>query len=982
MDCSGEGASAERDNVVASLLKLQGREEFKALLEEQPRLLQDEAVAEVLELQDLPGYGTVLKALGRLLSVAREDPDAAWSEYESALAASQAGASELVGEVREAARALEAGASAGAIAIIDRALARADSIGDGPVSGLLYGLRGRATLELDGDRAEAQESALHEFVIAASLSSGDAQAAAMIDIAAVSLDRVREDRAENLEHGLALMRLVLRELSKTASSGIRLRARRTLIKALLNQERGDRVAQLREAEELSREELADSVEDAWASGQLNLGAALEALAGLGEVDRREAEAAYRAILANEDQVSEESQLGLAHLSIGRLLRRSTDLSAEDEYLEEAEVPLYVGVDGVDNRPILNDARVHLEEACERLSRDSNRLDFGKALDELAEVLLRLEETDRAIEVNREALAILRPTFDPTASRSAARRLAMALAKREDWAGSADAFRDAVEAAELLYHRRLDPRMRNWEIWESISLARWAAFAVAASGDVAGAALMLESSRARQLRRRVGPEVSTDPDHSIPQELRLAHDDALAALRSAPLGGEGSQAAWDLHNVLAQIRRADGSADFGRGAQPKDFDGAAAPGWPLVYINPTPFGTQLLFVTYDDEETQFESTSPPPTSWEVLKRLLIGKLAEAELDAQMQTPIDASYMAGIQIVDEESAFDLATLERRIEQLRNGLDDLLPWFGEKVGKPLAKALSSMGAKGATLVPCGVIALAPLHAVQWIDGTRNTALLDDFILSYAPSALLAAESGRRAARAAPSSPHLTAVANPNEDLPAAVPEVEAVASHFAGNVAVAIGPNADSDFLERNLKGADYVHLACHAQAALDPARTGVVLSDDLLPAAEFGRRELSARLVAVSACQGAITDTVANPEEFFSIGTAILAAGATCVIASLWPVDDRATAFLMIRLYDELMVGDLLPPAALRQAQLWLRELSDRDVAGFLAQHSSLDAALRRLGDAGVRRSLGGGKLQSASRPFSHPDFWAGFVAIGS
>ena len=54
--------------------------------------------------------------------------------------------------------------------------------------------------------------------------------------------------------------------------------------------------------------------------------------------------------------------------------------------------------------------------------------------------------------------------------------------------------------------------------------------------------------------------------------------------------------------------------------------------------------------------------------------------------------------------------------------------------------------------------------------------------------------------------------------------------------------------------------------------------------------------------------------------------MLAAGSACVIASLWPVDDAATALLMSKLYDELSEDDLRAPEALRRAQLWLRSLT--------------------------------------------------------
>jgi CHAT domain-containing protein len=45
-----------------------------------------------------------------------------------------------------------------------------------------------------------------------------------------------------------------------------------------------------------------------------------------------------------------------------------------------------------------------------------------------------------------------------------------------------------------------------------------------------------------------------------------------------------------------------------------------------------------------------------------------------------------------------------------------------------------------------------------------------------------------------------------------------------------------------------------------------------------------------------------------------------AGARCVVASLWQIDDRATAELMRRFYSAMLGEGLRPAAALRAAQV--------------------------------------------------------------
>jgi hypothetical protein len=236
METRRAGAGAE--DVLPVLLALRSEANFRALLEERPQILEEEAVESVLQSRDLPGYGTVMRALAALIREGRKDVSAAWTRYERAMKASQDPDGILRSEVEGVQNALAEGRHVDALALIDKAAQRADSIGDGAVWAALQALRGRAILGQEGDRAELQESALPCFAMAASLSSGDQQTASIIELAEQSIARIGEDPAENVEHALALMRLVMRELARDAPAWLRVRARQVLRKALLAQERG------------------------------------------------------------------------------------------------------------------------------------------------------------------------------------------------------------------------------------------------------------------------------------------------------------------------------------------------------------------------------------------------------------------------------------------------------------------------------------------------------------------------------------------------------------------------------------------------------------------------------------------------------------------------------------------------------------------------------------------------------------------------
>ena len=126
---------------------------------------------------------------------------------------------------------------------------------------------------------------------------------------------------------------------------------------------------------------------------------------------------------------------------------------------------------------------------------------------------------------------------------------------------------------------------------------------------------------------------------------------------------------------------------------------------------------------------------------------------------------------------------------------------------------------------------------------------------------------------------------------------------------------------------------VHFATHGLLnSQHPALSGVVLSlvdergEDrrgFLSAADVFGLRLSADLVVLSGCRTGLGKVVAG-EGVVGLTRAFLHAGATQVVASLWPVDDAATAELMRRFY-EGMLGKrrLSPAAALREAQLAVR-----------------------------------------------------------
>jgi CHAT domain-containing protein len=125
---------------------------------------------------------------------------------------------------------------------------------------------------------------------------------------------------------------------------------------------------------------------------------------------------------------------------------------------------------------------------------------------------------------------------------------------------------------------------------------------------------------------------------------------------------------------------------------------------------------------------------------------------------------------------------------------------------------------------------------------------------------------------------------------------------------------------------------VHFATHGVIdARTPEVSGLVLSlvgedgkprEGFLSLADIYNLELGADLVVLSGCETALGREIRG-EGLVGLTQGFLYAGAARVVASLWRVQDRATAELMGRFYRSMLQDGKPPAAALREAQLAIR-----------------------------------------------------------
>jgi CHAT domain-containing protein len=127
---------------------------------------------------------------------------------------------------------------------------------------------------------------------------------------------------------------------------------------------------------------------------------------------------------------------------------------------------------------------------------------------------------------------------------------------------------------------------------------------------------------------------------------------------------------------------------------------------------------------------------------------------------------------------------------------------------------------------------------------------------------------------------------------------------------------------------------IHFATHG--LLDdkhPELSGIVLSlfdehgqpqeDGFLRLHDIYNLKLPAELVVLSACQTGLGKKVKG-EGLIGLTRGFMYAGATRVVASLWKVDDAATAELMKRFYKGMFKEKMTPAAALKAAQVSMWE----------------------------------------------------------
>ena len=236
-----------------------------------------------------------------------------------------------------------------------------------------------------------------------------------------------------------------------------------------------------------------------------------------------------------------------------------------------------------------------------------------------------------------------------------------------------------------------------------------------------------------------------------------------------------------------------------------------------------------------------------------------------------------------------------------------------------------------RGWIVSPHGPVHRVPLHALRGPDGY----LIESQDVAVSPSARVFGQLPRAVPVREVRSAFVAGVLS--SQLPAVETEVQHVVRHLRVPKTMA-HLNPDRSDIFNHTPGAGIVHLAAHGSLRRDnPAYSFIELADGPLYVHDLLHLQLPSSTVVLTACSSARGSAPAG-DEWIGLARGFLQAGASTVIASLWPIQDEPTVELMDCFYEELTSGLTAPEA--------------------------LGAAMRRL---------------MRTRP--HPWHWASFAVLG-
>jgi CHAT domain-containing protein/tetratricopeptide (TPR) repeat protein len=523
-------------------------------------------------------------------------------------------------------------------------------------------------------------------------------------------------------------------------------------------------------------------------------------------------------------------------------------------------------------------------------------------------------------------------------------------------------RGATLAAEALYRRALAALGGNrlphiqWRLHAGLGEALRRRGALAAGGEQLREALDGVEQVAGQLRvpeRRVGFLSDKWDVYARLVELEMAQGrdavafemserlrarrllDGLAGGRIAARTKESARE-QDLRrrmNELSSIIAAETDPLQGRRDPGSGTDGLA-PAIEALHAAQRAYAGLLLELRETDV-THARRVNAVPAGWEMIARRLPPRTVLLEYLIG-----DSTLLAFVITRDTVAALDLRVSPRELRHVtdfarmalqRSESDGAVLWRAplRRLYRDLLEPIEQQGflrdVRSLVIVPHAELTFLPFGALLHPAGA-DRFLVERFDIAYAPSATSWLQLGARTPRM--DMRRVLALAPHPERLPASLDEVASIRDVFGRNATLRTGAAATERAFRSSLRNYGVLHLATFGVlnrrnplfSYVEFARAGP--DDGQLTVHEVYGLTLTGQLVVLSACQTALAagafGDVAVGDDWIGLVQGFLEAGASAVLASQWPVEDRATARLMGAFYRDLGNGHS-PAAALAAAQ---------------------------------------------------------------
>ncbi|MEM7536863.1 MAG: CHAT domain-containing protein, partial [Chloroflexota bacterium] len=263
-----------------------------------------------------------------------------------------------------------------------------------------------------------------------------------------------------------------------------------------------------------------------------------------------------------------------------------------------------------------------------------------------------------------------------------------------------------------------------------------------------------------------------------------------------------------------------------------------------------------------------------------------------------------------VVEQNLQFFNLNCSNFVTQIKNPLRQIIQMLIAQAQKILHELYNALVApvvsrlcdyKHLIIVPHHSLHHIPFHALH----TGSCYLLEAYHISYLPNSMLLHycqpdTSTHKQTRSCVTFAHADA------HIPHVTEEAAQVAAIMQGTSY--LNQDASLDTVRNTIPKADIIHFATHGDFnAQNPLFSGLTLADGALTTFDIFHLRLRASLVTLSACETGCHNISAG-DELLGLLRSFLYAGASSVVLTHWPVEDKAAKELMALFYQQLANGD--------------------------------------------------------------------------